>query len=105
VIERLIKKGEDGAALAFLNSLLPAIEADGRDSGGGVAPWYYEQMANIYRDHKDYRREVEILERFREQPHAPGAGTPTLLARLDAAKALLDTEGDAFGEGRGVPYQ
>ena len=39
----------------------------------GVAPWYYEQLAIIYRKRKDYLKEIEVLERFAKQKHAPGA--------------------------------
>ena len=55
---------------------------------GTNAPWYYEQLAIIYRKQKDYDQEVAILERFAKQEHAPGAKPQKLKERLERAKEL-----------------
>lgn len=57
--------------------------------GWGVAPWYYEQLAIIYRKQKQYHQEVEILERYASQPKAPGVGPKKLAERLVKARELL----------------
>ena len=54
----------------------------------GVAPWYYEQLAIIYRKRKGYDSELRILGRFAEQKHGPGIKPAKLLARLEKAKQL-----------------
>jgi hypothetical protein len=67
--------------------LLALINATESDSEFGVAPWYYEKLAIIYRKKKDLNAEIGILERFAGQKHAPGATPPKLLARLEKLKA------------------
>ena len=78
----------DDTAEALLLELLDVIEAEAAVKGWGVAPWYYEQLAIIYRKRKDYDAEVKTLERFASVPHAPGASPPKLLERLEKARAL-----------------
>jgi hypothetical protein len=68
--------------------LVDAIEAEAFQEGWGVAPWYYEQLAIIYRKRKDAMAEVEILERYASAPHAPGAGPEKLRQRLQKARHL-----------------
>ena len=63
-------------------------EAKAHRAGWGVAPWYYEQLAILYRKEKRHVDEVEILERFESQPKAPGVGPGRLAARLVKARRL-----------------
>jgi hypothetical protein len=58
-----------------------------------VAPWYYEQLAILYRKEKQYQQEVAILERYASKPKAPGVGPEKLAARLEKAKELLTKHG------------
>ena len=53
-----------------------ATEAEDKVKNHGVAAWYYEELAKIYRKQREYAKEVSILERFAAQKHAAGA-TPT----------------------------
>ena len=65
--------------------------SEGRTNNGwGVAPWYYEQLAIIYRKDKQYAKEVEILERYEKQRKAPGIGPQKLAERLAKARTLLN---------------
>ncbi|MFK5947285.1 MAG: hypothetical protein QM500_00770 [Methylococcales bacterium] len=64
--------------------------SEGRTNSWGVAPWYYEQLAIIYRKQKKYADEVSILERYERQPKAPGAGPKKLSERLIKARELLE---------------
>lgn len=80
----LLKEAEE-----LLLKLVEATEAEAKATGGGVAPWYYEQLAIIYRKRRDYSAEVSILKRYMRQPHAPGAGPQQLSARLKKAQHLL----------------
>ena len=61
-------------------------EADAVKHGWGVAPWYYEQLAIIYRKMGRFSDEVEILERYARQPKAPGAAPSKLAERLERAR-------------------
>ena len=63
--------------------------SEGRSTTWGVAPWYYEQLAIIYRKQKRFAEEVSILERYASQPKAPGVGPKKLAERLIKARALL----------------
>lgn len=89
---KALKRRSDGEAVErLLLALVDATEAESRANGPGwgVAPWYYEELAKLYRGSKDYAAEVAILERFEQQPHAPGVKPPQLLERLAKARALL----------------
>lgn len=90
-VKRLKREGRHEDAI---NVLLQAIESTEKESdfageGWGVAPWYYEQLAIIYRREKEYQKEVEILERYAAQPKSPGVGPQKLAERLAKAKELL----------------
>lgn len=87
-IKILKREGQDDAAEKLLLKLLDTIELEAASEGFGVAPWYYEQLAIIYRKRKDYLKEIKILERFAKQKHAPGASSSKLLERLEKARKL-----------------
>jgi len=67
-----------------------AFLSEGRSNSWGVSPWYYEQLAIIYRKQKKYTDEVSILERYERQPKAPGIGPKKLAERLIKARELLE---------------
>jgi len=67
-------------------------EAKNHGKGMGVAPWYYEQLAVIYRKQKRYGDEVQILERYENQPKAPGVSPHKLAERLVKARQLRDKQ-------------
>ena len=71
-VKQLKRDGKLQEAEALLIELVKATEAEDREDRRGVAPWYYEQLAIIYRKRKDYASEVRILERYAKQKHAPG---------------------------------
>jgi hypothetical protein len=66
-----------------------AFLSEGVASTWGVSPWYYEQLAIIYRKQKKYAEEVAILERYDRQPKAAGVGPKKLADRLINARELL----------------
>ena len=90
-VKELRREGSAEEAEHLLLELVDATEAEAQAQGPswGVAPWYYEQLAILYRKQGNPEREVAILERFDAQPHAPGASPPKLQARLEKAKARL----------------
>lgn len=81
-VKALEKAGRQDEAVVLLLHLVEATEAESEAEGLGVAPWYYERLAIIYRKQHRLEDEVEILKRFVEQKHAPGASPPKLLRRL-----------------------
>ncbi|WP_334356965.1 MULTISPECIES: exonuclease domain-containing protein [unclassified Bradyrhizobium] len=73
-------------ALALLNDEMDLQERDCAAGLGGVAPWYYEQAAIIYRKLDRFDDEIAVLKRYAAQPHAPGVKPPKLLQRLEMAR-------------------
>jgi hypothetical protein len=59
-IENLKKQGFIDQAEHLLLELVNATEAEAKANNSGVAPWYYEELAKIYRRRKDYQKEVAI---------------------------------------------
>ncbi len=84
----LKRQGKADEAAALLLALVDATEAEAKAEKIIVAPWYYEQLAIVYRGQKDYAAEVAILERYAKQPHGP---KNKLLDRLKKARALRDS--------------
>ena len=75
-------------AIALLVKCVDATEAEDRFQGMGVAPWYYEQLAILYRKGKRLADELSILERYARQRKAPGVLPAKLAERLVKAKEL-----------------
>lgn len=88
-VKELKRVGELENAIHLLLELVRTVERESQATGRGVAPWYYEQLAIIYRKLDDIQSEIEILERYSSQKHAPGVKPPKLLARLEKAKKRL----------------
>ena len=91
-VTALKKQGELAEAVKLLLELITATEAENAAAGTGLAPWYYEELAKIYRKQKDYAKEVAILERYASQKYAPGSKPLELLERIDKARQLLASE-------------
>lgn len=90
-VKELRRMGDVEAAEHLLLELVDATEAEARAQGAGwgVAPWYYEQLAILYRKQGSPEKEVAILERYAAQQHAPGVKPPQLIERLEKAKMRL----------------
>jgi hypothetical protein len=85
-VKHLMKENKVEDAERLLLALVNATENESQSENCGVAPWYYERLAVIYRKRKDTESEIQILERFAGQKHAPGVTPPKLLARLEKLK-------------------
>ena len=96
-IEILKKQDRAEELERLLLNLIDAIEQESRNTGLGVAPGYYQELAILYRKGKDFKKEVEILERFARQQHAPGVLPPRLLDRLEKAKDLKAKSDAKYG--------
>lgn len=88
-VRELKRAGRLDEAEALLLKLVDATEAESRAGVGGVAPWYYKQLAIIYRKQTNPDKEVAILQRYEGQEKAPGATPPLLAQRLKKAEELL----------------
>ena len=67
-------------------------EAEAAASGLGVAAWYYEQLAIIYREAGRPDAEINILARYDRQIKAPGIGPTKLKSRLEKARAAANRD-------------
>ncbi|MDZ4709397.1 MAG: hypothetical protein SH818_13445 [Saprospiraceae bacterium] len=89
-VKQLMEEKNYPEAIEPLLKLVNETEKEAKKKGLGVAPWYYEQLAVIYRKEKRYNEEVEILERFEKQPKSPGSLPKVLAERLIKARELLN---------------
>jgi DNA polymerase III subunit epsilon len=87
-VKQLKRSGEYSEALRLLLEEIESQEHESAEKGCGVAPWYYEHAAIIYRKIGEPAAEIAILERFCAQRHAPGVGPGELSLRLEKAKAI-----------------
>ncbi|HWQ05551.1 MAG TPA: hypothetical protein VN452_09375 [Longilinea sp.] len=88
-IEQLTRENKLAEAEILLYQCVSATEAESKAEGLGVAPYYYDKLALIYRKQKDLLKEFSILERYSKQKHAPGVKPPKLLERFEKVKTLL----------------
>ncbi|MGY8684093.1 exonuclease domain-containing protein [Bradyrhizobium sp. UFLA05-153] len=86
-IKSLKRSGDYSNALALLLSEIDSQEQMSAEQNCGVAPWYYEQAAIIYRKLDDRDTEIAILQRFARQRHSPGVGPGELQRRLEKIKS------------------
>jgi hypothetical protein len=82
-VNKFVKVKDFDSAINLLVLLIDAIEIESKKTGFGVAPWYYEKLANIYKKLKQFEQEKQILTRFSNQRHSPGVKPPKLIARLN----------------------
>ncbi len=54
----------------------------------GASPWYYEQLADIYREQQKHKKEVMVLEQYLKKSKAPNHNRANLYKRLDEARTL-----------------
>jgi hypothetical protein len=88
-VKTLKRDGKLEEAESLLLRLIDAVEDEATAEGTGVAPWYYEQIAIVRSKRGDLRGELEILQRFSNQKHAPGSKPPKLLLRLRKVEVKL----------------
>ena len=88
-IKSLKREGKYQEATTVLLKILDAVENEARvaGKGWGVAPWYYEQLAIIYKKIEQFEKEVEVLERYMKQEKSPGKGRLALEERLKKIKS------------------
>jgi hypothetical protein len=82
-VKQLRRDGNTLEVVPLLLELVAATENESKSKGYGVAPWYYEQLAIVYRKIGSVNDEIEILERFSKQKHARGVKPAKLILRLE----------------------
>lgn len=85
-IRELERNGDTKEAISLLLECVEATEQQAEANGMGVAPWYYERLAIIYRKQKQIEKELDILERYDAQPKAKGAKPKKLAERLQKVR-------------------
>lgn len=64
-VKRLKREDRLEDAEKLLLNLINAAESESRsEKMGCVPPWYYNQLAIVYRKRRDYKNEVKVIERF-----------------------------------------
>lgn len=89
-VRRLKRDKRYREAVAMLLELLERAEQEAARAGSGIAAWYYEQLAIIYRQKEWLAEEVKILERYLATVEKLGASPAKKLEhRLARARDLL----------------
>ncbi len=91
-VKSLKRAGDLDKAEKLLLGLVDAVEKESRAEGYSVAPWYYEQLAIIYRKRRDYKAEVTILERYAKKTHDLGVARLKLMKRLEKVRKMSQQE-------------
>jgi len=81
------REGRLDDARTLLVEEIERQEVASRSTGEGVAPWYYEQLAVVYRKQGRHENELAVLERYDQQIKALGASPAVLKARLEKVRA------------------
>ncbi|MEX0696751.1 MAG: exonuclease domain-containing protein [Dongiaceae bacterium] len=86
-VKQAKREGRMVDAVVMLKREVDRQEATSRETGLGVAPWYYEQLAVLYRKHGLDEEELDILERYERQTKAPGRSPFRLAERLEKIRS------------------
>lgn len=89
-IKTLKRNGDNSEAIRLLIALLPVVEDEGCIHKV-TAPWYYDQLAILFRKLKDYDAEVELLEHYMTIQKGNPTRHAALVKRLGRARALQAT--------------
>jgi len=88
-IEDLIRQDKLDEAEKLLFHCVDATEEEDRLEHFGVAPFFYNKLALIYRKQKDLNKEFSILERYSKQNFGNASSKGKILERLEKVKMLL----------------
>ena len=82
-VKLLKRENRHAEAIELLLKLVDATENEAKVNGGGLAPWYYEELAGLYRKNNRPDDELAILERYNKQPKARGKHPEMIKKRLN----------------------
>lgn len=94
-VKELKRKGKLDEAERILLACVAATEREDEITKWGVAPWYYEQLAIVYRGQGRIDDEIKILQRYDKLRHGKGEGANKLSSRLEKAIQLKRTKHDS----------
>ena len=89
-VKSLKREGRNQEAINMLLRCADAAEEEGRENGHAPAPWYFEQLAIVYRKEGRIADEVAVLERYLAQVTKRNYFDDKLADRLDKAKRKLN---------------
>jgi hypothetical protein len=87
-VKQLKREGKLDEAASLLEKLVDETRMASRKSGMVAAPWYWEQLAIVYRKMGRIDDEVHLLREYVERHENPGATGDVLRARLPKAEEL-----------------
>jgi len=67
LVKQLKREQRLTEAESLLLELIDAVEAQALEGNGSIPPWYYEQLAIVYRKERRISEEVATLERYHRQ--------------------------------------
>ncbi|WP_225744838.1 hypothetical protein [Marinilactibacillus sp. Marseille-P9653] len=82
-IKQLKREKKNQEAINLLNELVLVVESESAINQAGIPPFYYEQLAILYRKEKQSDKEVKILERYIEVTSQYGDPSKKLVERLN----------------------
>ncbi len=91
-IQSLKRIGNLEEAERLLRQYIVVMESDVQINHSIPRPWFYEQLAMIYRKRKQYHLECSILEQYAQQTPLVGTMPQPLAKRLQKAKELLERQ-------------
>jgi hypothetical protein len=93
-VTQLRRDGDLVKAEQLLLALIATVETEARIKLSYVAPWYYEELAKLYRHRQDYAAELAVIERYKHQPHGADSPDDDVLKREAKARELLSRAHD-----------
>ncbi len=96
LISQIKKLKEEGRYIEAGKLLMHCIDVSEKVTAGafGIAPWYYEQLSEIFRIQKEYAKEVAILEKYLRNDKSPSKSRSALYRQLDEARRFQETFGN-----------
>lgn len=92
-VKRLKKNNNEAELENLLINLVLATENESAKDGSDPAPWYYHELALLYRKQKEYAKEVNIISRYLNHTESLGVRGKKLVERLGKAQELLEAQG------------
>lgn len=83
LIEELEEAGASDELERVLWWAVEEVESGDERGDWGVGPFYYERLAEFYRDRGEIERERAVLDRYEAQRYEPGTKHAAMLERLE----------------------
>lgn len=87
-VQQLKREGANAEAIELLCKLAGAVEQESKVADSYPAPWYFKQLAILFRKEKRYDEEIAILEKYISLAAQTDGAPEDIKKRLEKAKAL-----------------